>query len=199
MHQPPRKADSARWTLSLNPFSVLELQAGAGLGIGYQISQHWQVWSETSELFQLYPGQHQSCLGGIREIMALKYYFGYRQTFFVAGEFRYKDVHYHDVADFNGYANFPSVNHYTYSLENVIFGGAGWFGARINISDNHRWRLEPSLGFGLKGRTVVWHGVPAGYQYKGEDWQHEILSDPSRTPARLTPYVPASLRLVYAL
>ena len=33
--QPYRKADSAKWSLSLNPFGILELQSAAGIGVGY--------------------------------------------------------------------------------------------------------------------------------------------------------------------
>jgi hypothetical protein len=197
--RPYRKADSAKWSLSLNPFGVLELQSALGMGIGYQFNPHWQVWLESSGLFQLYNKPAQSCLGGIREILAVKYYFGPRQSLFFAGEFRYKDVFFHDVANFNDNFNNIPVYHYTYKVEDVIFGGAAWLGGLIRLSNNHRWRLEPSIGLGFKGRTVVWHNVPSGYTYQKPVDHLELIPNPVRTPERLTVYLPATVRLVYVL
>jgi hypothetical protein len=197
---PYRKADSAKWSLSLNPFGILELQSAAGIGVGYQFNPHWQVWLESSGLFQMYNKPAQSCLGGIREILAVKYYFGLRQTLFFAGEFRYKDVFYHDVANFvDNNITYMPLNSYTYKVENIIFGGAAWFGGQIRLSNNHRWRLEPSIGLGFKGRTVVWHDVPSGYTYEKPVDHLEIIPNPVRTPARFTPYLPATVRLFYVL
>lgn len=139
------------------------------------------------------------CLGGIREILAVKYYFGYRESLFFAGEFRYKDVYYHDVDNFY-YNDTVAVNNYTYKIETIVFGGAAWFGGRINITHSHRLRLEPSIGLGFKGRTEVWHDVPSGYTRQEQfDLNSEIFPNPVRTPARLTVYFPATVRLVYAL
>ncbi len=196
---PYRKADSAKWSLSMNPFGVLELQSALGIGIGYQINLHWQVWLESSALFQMYKSPDQSCLGGIREILAVKYYFGIRQSLFFAGEFRYKHAYYHDVENFVDNPIFLPLDNYTYTVENIIFGGAGWFGGQIRLSNNHRLRLEPSIGLGFKGRTVVWHDVPSGYTYEKPLDRLEIIPNPVRTPGRLIPYVPATVRLVYVL
>jgi hypothetical protein len=198
--RPYRKSDSSRWSLSLNPFSVLDLQGAAGLGVGYRVDHHWQVWLESAALFQLYPGTAQSCLGGIREILAVKYYFGYRESLFFSGEFRYKDVYYHDVANFNDNVNMMPVYGYTYKLENIVFGGAAWFGGQIRLSNDHRWRLEPSIGLGTKGRTVIWHGVPAGYTYQKQVGLHEWVDPNSaRTSTPADIYLPATVRLVYVL
>jgi hypothetical protein len=197
---PYQKSDSSKWSLSLNPFSVLEPQGAAGLGVGYRVDQHWQVWLESAALFQLYPRAAQSCLGGIREILAVKYYFGYRQCLFFAGEFRYKDVFYHDVANFNDNVNMMPVYGYTYKLENIVFGGAAWFGGQIRLSNDHRWRLEPSIGLGIKGRTVVWHGVPAGFTYQKQVGIYEWIDpNPARTSTPADIYLPATVRLVYVL
>lgn len=198
--RPFRRGDSARWILTFNPFGVLELQGALGLGIGYYITPHWQVWSETSGLFQLYQKPAQSCLGGIREILAIKYYFGYRQTLFFAGEFRYKDVYFHDVHDFFDQVSTYTIRNYTYKIEDIVFGGSVWFGGRINISRSHRLRLEPNIGLGFKSRTIVWHGVPDGYSYPRQPGLHiDLFPNPVRTPAPMAVYFPATVRLVYAL
>jgi hypothetical protein len=84
-------------------------------------------------------------------------------------------------------------------VENIIFGGAGWFGGQIRISNNHRWRLEPSIGLGFKGRTVVRYGVPSGYTYEKPVDHLEIIPNTVRTPAQFTPYLPATVRLFYVL
>ncbi len=198
--RPLRKGDSARWVLSINPFGLMELQAAAGIGIGYYISPHWQVWLESSGLFQLYNKPEQSCLGGIREILAMKFYFGYRESLFFAGEFRFKDVFFHDVDNFYNASDILVAKSFTYKIEDIVFGGAGWFGGRINISRNHRLRLEPSIGLGFKGRTVVWHDVPHGYGcQRAPPFHIDLFPNPVRTPERFTIYIPATVRLVYAL
>jgi hypothetical protein len=196
--RPYFRADSAHWSVSFNPFSWLELQGALGLGIGYSITRDLQVWVESSGLFQFYQKPAQSCLGGIREILAVKYYFGPRRSLFCAGEFRYKNVYFHDVNNF--YTNDTvKVNNFTYKIQDIIFGGAVWFGGQIRISNNHRWRLEPSIGWGIKGRTVVWHDVPAGYTYQKSVHPFQLFPNPVRTPERATVYFPATVRVVYVL
>ena len=200
--RPPLKADSARrWSLSFNAPGLLELQMAIGLGVGYQVTNCWQIWLESSGLCQFYQKPAQSCIGGVREILAMKFYFGPRQSLFAAAEFRWKQVYYHDVDNFENTSSSAELKNYTYTLENIIFGGAVWFGGRIRISQNHRWRLEPSIGLGIKSRTVVLHGVPQGYQYQhsgGLDFIDPFPTSP-RTSSPGTIYAPASVRLVYVL
>jgi hypothetical protein len=200
--QPLLNADKpGKWSLSFNPLGLLEPQMAIGLGVGYQVTNCWQIWLESSGLCQFYQKPSQSCIGGVREILTMKFYFGSRQSFFAAAEFRWKQVYYHDVDNFENPTTSEELKSYTYKLEDIIFGGAVWFGGRVRISQNHRWRLEPSIGLGLKGRTVVWHGVPEGYQYQrsgGLDYIDPFPTSP-RTASPVTFYFPASLRLVYVL
>jgi hypothetical protein len=200
--RPLTEADKRnKWSLSFNAFGLAEPQMAIGVGVGYQVTNCWQVWLESSALAQFYQKPAQSCLGGVRETLAMKFYFGPRQVVFFAAEFRWKQVYYHDVANFENPVTMVDLKNYTYKLENIIFGGAVWFGGRIRISENHRWRLEPSIGLGLKSRTVVWQGVPWGFGYEHAGVHDNI--DPFPTSPRVsTPatfYVPASVRLVYVL
>jgi len=130
----------------------------------------------------------------------MKFYFGPQYALFFAGEFRWKQVYYHDVDNFGSITTSAELKNYTYQLENIIFGGALWFGGRIRISQNHRWRLEPSIGLGIKSRTVVWHGVPEGYQYSNGGLEHDdtfSISPRYSTPGTI--YMPASVRIFYVL
>ena len=189
-----------RWNLSFNAPGLLEPQLAIGVGVGYQVTNCLQIWLESSALGQFYQKPAQSCLGGVREILALKFFFGPRQVLFFAGEFRWKQVYYHDVANFADQATLGDLKSYTYKLENIIFGGAAWFGGRIRISENHRWRLEPSIGMGFKGRTVEWHGVPEGFGYEHGGYKSDNpFSTSPRDGVPLTLYFPASVRLVYVL
>jgi hypothetical protein len=189
-----------KWSLSFNAPGLLEPQMAIGLGVAYQVTNCWQIWLESSGLCQFYLKPSQSCLGGVREILAMKFYFGPRQILFFAGEFRWKQVYYHDVENFENSTTRVELKNYTYKLENIIFGGAVWFGGRIIVSQNHRWRLEPSLGLGFKSRTVVWQGVPQGYTYHtgGLEFLNPFPTSP-RASALLIPYLPASIRLFYVL
>jgi hypothetical protein len=188
-----------KWNLSFNAFGLLEPQMAFGVGVGYQATNWLQIWLESSALGQFYQKPAQSCLGGVREILALKFYFGPRQCVFFASEFRWKQVYYHDVANFSDNSTMGDLKNYTYKLEDIIFGGAVWFGGRIRISNNHRWRLEPSIGMGFKSRTVVWHGVPQGFGYEHTDSDIIPFSTSPRVSTPLTFYLPATVRLVYVL
>jgi hypothetical protein len=198
---PLKNVDSAgHWSLSFNPLGLLELQMAFGVGIGYQVTTWWQIWVESSALGQFYQKPAQSCIGGFREIFATKFYFGPRQSLFAAAEFRWKQVYYHDVDDFENPTTGMVLRQYTYRLEDIVMGGALWFGARIRISDNHRWRLEPSIGLGVKGRTVERFGAPAGYVPKegGLDNLNPLSWSPRDSNPALI-YFPATLRVVYVL
>lgn len=197
---PLYKVDSSHWSLSFNPLGILEPQSAIGIGVGYQFNQQWQLWLESSFLFQMYRDADPNCIGGVRESLAMKYYFGLRQSLFFAGEFRWKQVYYHDMTDFIDVNTNLLVAQYSYTLENIIFGGAVWFGGRIRISDDHRWRLEPSIGLGLKGRTVVRQEVPDKYVYASSPiFIASMFSASPRAQAPVTFYLPATIRLVYVL
>jgi hypothetical protein len=186
-----------RWSLSVNPLGILEPQMAVGLGIGYHITANWQVWVESSVLGQLYSNPAQSCIGGFREILAVKYYLGRRQGLFFAGEFRWKQAYYHDVANFEN-DNGDQLNKYTYRFENIVLGGGFWFGGRIRLSADHRWQLEPSIGLGLKGRTVYRQNVPDGYFYHDKTGGFDFtISDIPRQSTQVTLELPASVRLFY--
>ena len=197
--QPLFHVDSVGWSLSMNPLGILEPQAAFGLGIGYQFDPNWQLWLESSVLFQLYNVSPPSCVNGFREILALKYYFGARQSLFVAGEVRWKQVNYDDVANFYNRSDTVRVNNYAYRLVNIVSGAAVWFGGRVRLSDDHRWRIEPSVGLGFKGRTIRWHGVPEGYQYQTQLDKLNPFTTSPRENSGLTVYFPATLRFVYVL
>jgi hypothetical protein len=189
-----------RWSLSFNAPGLLEPQLAIGVGVGYQATNCIQIWLESSALGQFYQKPAESCLGGVRETLAVKFFFGPRQVLFFAGEFRWKQVYYHDVANFENPVTMVDMKNYTYKLENIVFGGAAWFGGRIRISENHRWRVEPSIGMGFKGRTVEWHGVPKGFGYERSGYfSDNPFSISPRDGVPLTLYFPASVRLVYVL
>ncbi|HMI61748.1 MAG TPA: hypothetical protein VK518_12590 [Puia sp.] len=180
------------WSLSFNPLGLLEFQTAAGLGIGYQWNERWQLWLESSVLFKgpLDP----DCKGGFRESLALKYFFGTRHNFFVAAEFRWRQVSYRDSSRFVNAAARDTLNNYGYTLKNVLPGGSVWMGMRIPINKSHRFWLEPSIGVGLKYRTATVQGVPVGYHYPPPI---DHLNPFPRTQSGLVPYFPASIRVFY--
>jgi hypothetical protein len=188
-----------KWNLSFNAPGLLELQLAIGVGVGYQATNCLQIWLESSALGQFYQKPAQSCIGGVREILGLKFYFGPRQVLFFAAEFRWKQVYYHDVANFLNPVTSVDLKNYTYKLQNTVVGGAAWFGGRIRISENHRWRLEPSIGLGFKNRIVAWHGVPEGFRYEQGTLSTNPFSTSPRNSVPLDIYFPASVRLVYVL
>ena len=121
------------------------------------------------------------------------------ESLFCAGEFRYKNVYFHDVNNFNDNVIDMAYYNYTYKIQDIVFGGAVWFGGQIRISNNHRWRLEPSIGLGIKGRTVVWHDVPDGWTYQKPVNRSALFPNPVRTPESATIYLPATVRVFYVL
>ncbi|HXD77436.1 MAG TPA: hypothetical protein VN616_06490 [Puia sp.] len=191
--------DSARWSLSFNPFGLLEPVSAVGLGVGYRTSQHWQLWLESSYLYQMY-NDKPAAFGGVRESLALKYYFGARQSLFFAAEARWKQVWFHDVQDFNDQNTGLADPGYHYTLKDIIGGGAIWFGGMVRLSDDHRWRIEFNAGLGIKSRTVERQGVPEGWTYTHDgDFFSSAFSWTARHSAPFTFYFPAAIRLVRVL
>lgn len=182
------------WSLSFNPFGLLELQTAAGLGIGYQWNEHWQLWLESSVLFEGPFKQDQVCKGGFRESLTLKYFYGARHNYFVAAEFRWRQLSYRDSGRFINATARDTLNNYGYTLKNVLPGGSVWMGMRIPINKSRHFWLEPSIGVGLKYRTATVQGVPAGYHYPPPI---DHLNPFPRTQSGLVPYVPVSIRVFY--
>ena len=146
----------------------------------------------------------RSCLGGVREIFSVKHYLDARRIFFVGAEVRWKEVYYHDVYEIYTPAPGPQPAHYGYTLKNTVVGGAVWCGFRLKLSGNDRWRLEPSVGLGLKSRSATAHGVPAAPLYGGSASSfglenNGMVSVSPRESVQGAPYLPASVRLIYVL
>jgi hypothetical protein len=198
------QAHPKRWSLSFNPLGFLEPQMAIGLGVGYQVTDHWQLWLESSVLTQGLGSYTPRCVGGVREIFTVKYYLGARRILFLAAEMRWKEVYYRDVYNFLTSTVQPELIHYSYTLKNTVVGGAVWCGARLKLSKDDRWRLEPSVGLGVKNRVATMQGVPAGYRYGTappslEGGNNGDINTSPRVSVYAVPYLPASVRLIYVL
>jgi len=196
---PPSRTPAPKWSLSFNPLGLLEPQAAAGIGVGYQWNDRWQLWLESSLLFHGIWSPAQSLRSGFREILALKYYFGKKRDFFWAVEGRFKKAVYTDTYNFYNPASGVTLNNYSYTLKNSMPGGAFWIGASQRWGRKSHFRIEESVGLGFKYRSTTKDGIPAGFGYYGkvEDSGFPFTTTPRGSG--LTMYVPASIRVFYVL
>lgn len=194
--QPP--ATVAHWSLSFNAPGLLEPQAAAGLGVGYQWNDHWQLWLESSLLCQLiFNSTSPSFRSGFREILALKYYFGKERNFFWAVEGRFKKVVYSDKYTFYNRSSGAMLNNYPYTLKNSMPGGAIWAGLSQKLKRNPHFRLEASSGLGFKYRSTTQEGLPPGFGYYGKVEDNGFPFTTTPRGSGLTMYMPASIRIFY--
>jgi hypothetical protein len=196
---PQRWTPPAKWSLSFNPLGFLEPQAAAGIGVGYQWNDRWQLWLESSLLFHCILSTPQSLRSGFREILALKYYFGKRREFFGAVEGRFKKAVYTDQFNFYNPASGATLYNYSYTLKNAMPGGAFWIGGSQRWGRKSHFRIEESAGLGFKYRLMTKEGFPAGFRYYGkvEDSGFPFTTTPRGSG--WTMYLPASIRVFYVL
>jgi hypothetical protein len=189
--------------ISFNPHSILEPQQGAvGLGVGYRITNSFEVWTEGS---YLYKGLGTSTfnfnnLKGFRSITSAKYFYNNRHGFFVGAEFRVKQYSFDDFTDFINNAG-NRLNNFNYSAKHTLIGGGIFWGKRFKVSPDGKFELEGNIGIGIKARTIQRNNVPVGY-YK-EDFfgrRSDIFNPIIDTDINQTiPYVPGIVRFIYHL
>jgi hypothetical protein len=185
--------------VSFNPLGLVEFGPVVGLGVGYQWNDHLQLWLEGSAIF---PGRNRNdypITCGSRVELALKYYYGRRNQWFVGGEFRWKQVFYAEQSTFFNPPNNNPIQNVGYTLRNDLPGIAFLAGQRTKAFWRHRFWIEWSVGVGIKYRFVRIEGAPPGYEIgKDVDYKFRPL-DLAPEVQRFRIYLPATFRIVYAL
>lgn len=187
-----------RWSISINPFSWLELQSAAGIGVGYRLNDQVEVWVESSLLFPGIYYQNYPHLKGTREVLQLKYDFGAQKNWFIGLDARWKYYSYNDSFNFYNPSTRDTLRNFGYRLEHPIVGGALIIGQRTRISKNNHFFLETTIGGGFKYRYMTWKGVPPGYVHTQvfEKIDTMPFTAGPHTPGLLL-YMPMALRFYY--
>ena len=188
-------------TLTFNFLGLAETGPAVGLGAGYQWNRHWQVWAEGSVLLHDWnqPGNTSDydLRQGFRAELALKYYFGEGNNWFVGGEVRLKQTLYRRNGEIINSTTHDTLRHFTNDARNLLPGFAMLAGGRSGPFWRHHFWVEYNIGIGLKYRNVQVIGIPPGYRRfdVGVDHLNPTTIDPTQ-PGWLI-YVPATVRLVY--
>jgi len=191
LHQ-PAIAPQRKWSLTLNPFGLLEPSMAIGIGIGYHPKANLEIWSESSLLRNvLFPSAGST--SGMRQILQFKRFINKNQRLFAAAEIRYIFFTFHSTELF-GNTSLPDTI-LSNTSHHYVFGAGLQLGYRLSLTKDNRLMLELTGGLGVKDKIIRWKGVPAGYKYMNSStdvnvWSLIETSGPSV-------YVPGSLRLVY--
>lgn len=190
------------WYLTFNPHSILEPEQGAvGLGIGYRLSNHIEVWTELNYLYKgifQYP-DYVNNLHGFRNITSLKYYYSNKYGFFVGAEFRIKKYSFDSKNTFiNSQTNDTLIN-FSYKPAHTLVGGGIFWGKRFKLTANGKFEMECNIGIGVKQRIINRKGVPAGYFKREYFYSPRISLIPDTDVEQALPYFPAIFRFVYHL
>ena len=189
------------WFLSLNPHAIFEPEQGAvGLGIGYRLNDHIELWTEMNYLYRGFfqdPGDFTN-LQGIRSSTSLKYYYSKKHGFFAGVEFRVKKYSFMDQTDFENLQTNQVLNNFRYKASHTLIGGGAFWGKRFKVTPNGKFELEGNIGIGVKHRMIDRKNVPAGYS-KIEYSLRRISPLPDYDNEQTLPYFPAIFRLIYHL
>jgi len=190
------------WYLSFNPHSILEPEQGAvGLGVGYRLSDHIEVWTEINYLYRGFfqdPGNFVN-LHGIRSITGFKYYYSNKHGFFVGVEFRIKNYSFDDKNTFVNLLTHDTITNYAYQPSHTLIGGGVFWGKRFKLTANGKFEMEGNIGLGVKQRIINRKNVPAGYSKIEYYYKDRISPIPDNDVEQTLPYFPAIVRFIYHL
>jgi hypothetical protein len=198
---------------SFNPFGLLEGEMAIGAGFGNRFSERSEYFSELSYLGQnpLYE-EGLASLHGFRLIVQYRYYFlqQWRPVFnwqlqrkrarthpFIGLEFRTKPYDFSGTNHFINSAAADTLMNYRYKARATILGGAVVLGATRNIRTNGRFKIEITIGVGVKQKLVRFKNVPQDYQpliIRSVDWGF-----PTMYESVTAPYIPIAIRLRYVI
>lgn len=186
----------SRWSLTFNPFGLLEPPAAIGIGIGYRLNKNMEIWSETSLITNGLMVTYGP-LTGIRQILQLKLFAPSNGNYFLAFELRYKSYSYRDTNDFANPATLDTLRNVQFQSSHYFFGGGFQVGKRCSLSKDGKLQLEATIGIGVKFKVINRLGPPDGYKYQGVGFSVDYnIRDAIETPGT-APYFPGSLRLIY--
>ncbi len=187
------------WSIGVNPLSMAESLSSIGPCAELRLSPAIGLWAEASYIFHnLYKIAAWKNVKGYRFIFQPRFYLDRNRFFFLAPEFRIKQINYH-----------TSLNLINNNLQDTLFdffhrahqsqvGSAITIGGRVWLSKDHKMMAELTVGMGAKMRYINRRNVPAGYKYEpvtggwGLAPHYEWDKDG-------TPYIPMGLRLVWKL
>lgn len=161
------------FTLTFNPFSLVDTDAGINGGIGFDINRYVDFYVEASYLFYS-PYQFRNSdnnLSGFKIKPAIRYFFENKEESkipkggFVEGEFMFKRVKYYQydevpVADIFGNAAFRYIGGYT--ITKNVTGFTLKFGYRSYFDKKKNFGTDFYIGTGVKSRTLRNQGLPNG-------------------------------------
>lgn len=193
-HLPGDSPAVRRWTLSLNPLGLLEAPTAIGIGIGYRVSPHWELWSETSLLARGYYTA-VSQIRGFRETFQARWFPIPGKACFIGLDLRYKSYSFNSVSDFYNTQNNDTLLNRAYHEDHSFWAvglTAGW---RRKLTHNGRLQLEITAGIGFKYKTLHWPGI--GDDYRKQRKSIDLNVNDFLNSRGATAYVPGSIRLIW--
>ena len=199
-------------TIRTNPFSFLETDAGATLGIGYQFHPRWSVGIDPMLIFYSpykinngYPDEKEP-INGYKIRGEIKYYFwdyiygsrrGFRGSGFIGLELHYKKTTARKWDSFgmnciNGQCDFYKRAQYT---EEKTEEGIAVKAGMIRRLWSPRWAIELYTGVGFKTKHTRQTNLPSGGSFR----EDRTESFPIFRENGAYPILPTGIKLVYRI
>ena len=163
-----------KFSLTLNPFSFLEPDAGFTPGVGYVINKRFAAFTDVGFIFNspiLFNVQvATNSTRGIKFKPAIRYYLEKHRTqkdYFVELEGLAKLVKYNtsdeiDVVDNNGSPAFTYIG--GYNIKKSVLGISAKFGYRELFGRSKKLGYDIFIGLGVRNKKITTSGLPSGVQ-----------------------------------
>lgn len=198
-------------SVTLQPFSVIDTDAGIMPGVGYAINKHFAVFADVGIIFFTPYTSANADLEingrkGINFKPALRYYFkeatiqsnGYVELEGLFKYVRYNGINDVAIVDENG--NFAYNYIGGYKINKNVIGASFKMGHRNFFKRSANFGYDVFLGFGVRRKSFERTGLPAGAQPASDPFfrQEGFQTNVNWTRGNY-PYFPMGIKLFYNL
>jgi hypothetical protein len=196
-------------TLTLNPFSFIEQDAGFTPGIGYAVTDKLSLLTDAGLIFynpfiENSRGDNvTNFLAGYKIKPEFRFYpkaGPHNKGFFIGAELLYKHVRYNrydgvQVTDNMG--NIAYTNYSGYKIKKDVYGGSIKVGVRTYFNKNYRLGMDLFFGLGARVKNFAVRDLPPGGSFDRSFFSNRFLNPYWQEGPAVS--LPCGAKLIYRL
>jgi hypothetical protein len=196
-------------TLTVNPFSFIEQDAGFTPGIGYAVTDKISLLTDAGIIFYNPFIENDggtrvtNFLAGYKIKPEFRYYpkaGEHNKGFFIGVELLYKHVRYNrydgvQVSDNMG--NIAYTDYSGYKIKKDVYGGSIKLGVRTYFNKNYRLGLDLFFGLGARTKNFAVRDLPPGGSFDRSFFSNRFLNPYWQEGPTLS--LPCGAKLIYRL
>jgi hypothetical protein len=202
-------AQTNKFSVTVNPYSFLEPDAGFTPGVGYVINKRFAVFTDVGLMFYsnvLFNTQITTySTRGIKFKPAIRYYLEKHQTqkdFFIELEGLIKLVNYKtadeiNLVDNNGNPAFTYIG--GYSIKKNVLGISAKIGYREFFGNSKKLGYDVYAGLGIRNKNLTNTGLPSGVQPEIDLFALDDVAKNFHWARGTTISLPAGIKIFYNL